>query len=117
MNEPGINTPARFIYLNSYAFLLVFLGVGIALISLHFNSWWVKAPILLAGAYCLKGSIKIFHSWTDKKRNYHILIQRNTNEFRPDTFKEYMGAPCGRLLVRLVLKDLNIPQKYKDLKR
>lgn len=44
-------------------------------------------------------------------------MQRNENTFRPDTFTEYMQAPCGRLLVKIVLKDLNQTDKYKILKK
>ncbi|MBR4115250.1 MAG: hypothetical protein IKK40_04495 [Bacteroidales bacterium] len=44
-------------------------------------------------------------------------MQRNSVEFRSDTFNEYMQAPCGRLLSKIVLHDLNQYEKYADLKR
>ena len=40
---------------------------------------------------------------------------KNKKEFRPETFKVFMQAPCGRLLTKSVLKDLGIRQKYKEL--
>ena len=43
-------------------------------------------------------------------------MERNAKVFRPDTFSEYMTAPCGRLLVKIVLDDLDSPDKYKLLK-
>ena len=50
-----------------------------------------------------------------KKRKYQILITRNNDTFREDTFSEYMKAPCGRLLVKLVLRDLGISNQYCGL--
>ena len=40
---------------------------------------------------------------------------KNKNEFRPDSFKIFMQAPCGRLLTKAVLKDLGLSNKYKEL--
>lgn len=40
---------------------------------------------------------------------------KNKNEFRPDSFQVFMQAPCGRLLTKTVLKDLNLKEKYKEL--
>jgi len=115
MIEKGISSFPRFMYLNTYAYLLFFLGVGILFIPLWRISWWVWAILLIPSGICLKGCNSIMSGWPDKKRKYHILMQRNSDGFRPDTFKEMMEAPCGRLLVRLVLKDLGIPEKYKEL--
>ena len=42
-------------------------------------------------------------------------MDRNAREFRPDSFSEYMQAPCGRLLVRVVLADLGRPGMYAEL--
>lgn len=42
-------------------------------------------------------------------------MERNRTQLRHDTFHEYMQAPCGRLLVRIVLNDLGQTHYYKFL--
>lgn len=116
MKESGISTLPRFLFLNTYAILLLLGGIGFVSISFIINfNWWIFIPCLIAGISCFSGSMKIFRSWKDKKRKYSLLIQRNTPEFTPHSFKEYMKAPCGRLLVILVLKDLGIKGEYRNL--
>ena len=44
-----------------------------------------------------------------------ITIKKNKDEFRPETFKIFMQAPCGRLVTKSVLQDLNQKDKYKEL--
>jgi len=58
---------------------------------------------------------KLFSSWEYKKREIDVLIKRNQNEFRPDTFEVFMQAPCGKLVARQVLRDLNKQDEYKSL--
>ena len=43
-----ISTIPRFIYLNAYAFLLMFMGIGIALIPLYNISLWFVAMQAIA---------------------------------------------------------------------
>lgn len=73
-------------------------------------------PALLIATFCLRGGFGILRSWKDKKRKYDVLIARNSETFRPETFTEFMQAPCGRLLSVIVLRDLKIPEKYAELK-
>ncbi len=118
MSEKPIATFGRFIYLNAYAFLLLFMGVGIAFIPIYrFGQWWLVAVQAVSVFIILKGSVEIFRSWNDKKRKYHVLFERNAESIRPDTFSEYMKAPCGRLLVKIVLKDIDKQNEYKNLKK
>ena len=42
-------------------------------------------------------------------------MAKNKDSFRPDSFKVFMQAPCGRLLVKAVLKDLSLLQKDSNL--
>lgn len=115
MGHP-ISTFARYMYLNTYAFLLLIMGVGIGLIPLYRHSWWwllLQVPLVLL---CFHGSYSIFSSWKDKKRKYDVLMQRNQQQLRPDTFSEFMQAPCGRLLTIIVLKDLHQTGAYSQLK-
>lgn len=111
------NSAFRFIYLNAYSFLLLFLSLFSCLVPLytvHPLFLCVQIPL---GFICLKTSIKLFVSWKDKKRKYAVLLAKNKTEFREDSFVIFMQAPCGRLLVKAVLSDLKIPQKYKELRK
>lgn len=112
-----IATPFRFIYLNLWAFFLLFLGIGVALIPCQRMGVLLLVLQIILVFIIEKGAVKIFYTWEDKKRKYVVLMERNRLEFRPDTFDVYMQAPCGRLLVKLVLKDLGIPEKYDELKK
>jgi len=114
MSHP-ISTFARFMYLNAYAFLLLLVGIGIAFFPGYRIGWWLEAILIVVALVCLRGSWRIFFSWKDKKRKYDMLMQRNAETFRPDTFTEFMQAPCGRLLIRLVLKDMGCPERYAEL--
>jgi len=116
MRHP-ISTFPRFMYLNAYAFLLLLVGTGIALIPCYEVGWWLVAIQVIGAIVCLRVAWRIFATWNDKKRKYDLLMQRNANEWRPDTFNEFMHAPCGRLLTILVLKDMGHPERYKELKR
>ncbi|MDR2595820.1 MAG: hypothetical protein LBC76_00725 [Treponema sp.] len=60
-------------------------------------------------------SNRLFSTWNAKKREIDLLVKRNKNEFRPDTFNVYMQAPCGRLVVREALRELNMQERYKSL--
>ena len=61
-------------------------------------------------------AVKLFSAWQDKKIKYKILMERNKNEFHPETFKIFMQAPCGVLLTKVVLKDLNLKERYSEVK-
>lgn len=111
----GINTLPRFVYLNSYAWLLLFIGAGVAFVPCYEVSVWLVAPQAVAVFFCLKGAIGILRGWSDKQRKYRVLMERNTPQLRPETFTEFMQAPCGKLLVRVVLHDLACPEAYASL--
>lgn len=116
LEKHPISTPSRFLFLNFYAFFLLTLGGGVIAISFIFGNTYLKCGLITAGAYSLYGSLKIFSSWSDKKRKYNILVQRNSPVFRPDTFTEFMSAPCGRLLARVVINDLGMKSRWYELK-
>jgi len=59
--------------------------------------------------------LKLFSSWEDKKIKRKILLGKNCEMFRPDTFEVFMQAPCGRLIVRSVLNELGKSYEYKNL--
>lgn len=113
--QSTISTFGRFVYLNSYAFLLLFAAVGIACIPFWNLSLWCLIPQVILVLYMLASGYHILSAWTDKKRKYTILMERNKKCLRRDTFYEYMQAPCGRLLVKVVLEDLGHPEYYSTL--
>ena len=115
MSVSKISTFPRFLYLNAYAILLAFGGIGIALVPCYEVGWWLVALQVIAFYLCEKNALKIFRSWDDKKRKYTVLMQKNENQFRPDTFTDYMQAPCGQLLAKIVLADLNKSSEYRNL--
>ena len=104
------------LYLNAYAILLLVIGVGICFIPFYKISYLfliVQIPIVFL---LLRGSGVILSSWKSKKRSYKILIEKNKKGFCEESFHEYMEAPCGRLLTKLVLRDLEMEDKYTLLK-
>ena len=105
----------RFLYLNTYAFLFLFCGIIVAVIPLFKVTKWFIIPQLIIGLFCIGQALKLLSTWKDKKIKYEILVGKNKNIFRPDSFKIFMQAPCGRLLTKAVLKDLGMREKYEEL--
>lgn len=117
MCDYSISTFRRYIYINIYAFLIILMGIGIIFLPLSgISPYLIYVQILLA-LICLKAAISILEKWNSKKRRYKKLIEANTDCFNPDSFKEYMQAPCGRLLVKVVLDDLGKKEQYNKLKK
>ncbi len=112
-----ISTFGRFNYLNIYAYLLLIMGVGISFLPLYKVHWLLLVAQIITVIAMLHVSVKIFNSWGSKKRSYAVLMERNRNGVREETFKEYMLAPCGRLLVKIVLTDLGERHQYKKLSK
>lgn len=105
----------RFIYLNTYAFLFLFCGIIVAVIPLFKITKWFIIPQLIIGLFCIGQALKLLSTWKDKIIKYEILVGKNKKTFRPDSFKIFMQAPCGRLLTKAVLKDLGMREKYEEL--
>ena len=107
----------RYLYLNFWGLLLITISLifSITLFLIDY-SYFIPIPIIVI-LICLYGGCNILKTWNDKKRKYHILITKNEKHFYPESFKEYMQAPCGRLLVKIVLKDLNKLDQYKNLNK
>ncbi len=105
----------RFIYLNTYSFLLLICGIIVFAIPLFIVSKILIIPQIFFTLFLLNSAIKLFATWNDKKRMYKVLILKNKKQFRADSFKDFMQAPCGRLLTKAVLKDLRLKEKYKEL--
>ena len=107
----------RYLYLNFWGLLLISISLAFSVTLFFVNySYFLPLPIIII-LICLYGGCNILKTWDDKKRKYSILISKNEKCFNPESFKEYMQAPCGRLLVKIVLKDLNESEQYKSLKK
>jgi len=105
----------RFLYLNIYSFLCII--AGILVISLPFykiNKWILIAQGIIT-LYLLVTGCNLLSTWDDKKKKIAILLGKNKDEFRPDTFEVFMQAPCGRLVVKAVLADLGKSHEYRSL--
>lgn len=110
-----MNKIARFIYLNTYSFLLLICGIAVALIPCYQVSKLLLIPQFFIFFICIKHSAQLFSTWNSKKIKYAVLMERNRKQIRPDTFEVYMQAPCGRLLTKAVLKDLGEKDRYREL--
>jgi hypothetical protein len=90
-------------------------GIIVFTIPLFIVSKILIIPQIFFTLFLLNSAIKLFATWNDKKRMYKVLILKNKKQFRADSFKDFMQAPCGRLLTKAVLKDLRLKEKYKEL--
>jgi len=115
MRKDKNNTVSRFLYLNIYAFLLVFAGIlTVATPFYVFGRWIILVQVMVAVMFFAAAGT-LFSAWEHKKREMALLTKKNQKKFRPDTFAVFMEAPCGRLIVRQVLRDLNMPDEYESL--
>lgn len=112
-----MNAGFRFLYLNFYAGLLLLSGAAAATVPLYRITalfLFIQIPTALL---CIHESVRIFSVWKDKKRRYEKLLERNKAEWEAHSFRPYMISPCGRLLVKAVLSDLNRKDEYRNLKQ
>ncbi|MDR0563270.1 MAG: hypothetical protein LBG73_11370 [Spirochaetaceae bacterium] len=105
----------RFLYLNLYSFLIACAGILTLIAPFYRISRWTLVIQGVAALKLFTVAGKLFSAWKYKKLKMDILIKRNQDEFRPDTFTVFMQSPCGRLMVRQVLRDLHKPDEYKSL--
>jgi hypothetical protein len=106
---------SRFLYLNIYAFLIVFAGILTLILPFYLITKWILIAQGIAAVSLFLISGKLFSTWNAKKKEIELLVNRNKNEFRPDTFEVYMQTLCGRLVVHEVLRELNKQREYKTL--
>ena len=106
---------SKFLYINIYAFLIVFAGILTLILPFYLITKWILIAQGITAISLFLISGKLFSTWNAKKREIDLLINRNKNEFRPETFEVFMQNPCGRLVVHEALKELNIQREYKTL--
>ena len=78
-------------------------------------SIWILIPQGIIILFFLITGCNLFSTWDDKKTKIAILLGKNKDEFRQDTFEVFMQAPCGRLVVKTVLADLGKSHEYRNL--
>ena len=108
------------ILLNTYAFLLDALSIAGGA-----GAWWLfsyghpvyAAAAGVATAALLFAAIRVHLSYTAKLKAYHILYQRNRETLHRNSFYDFMGSPCYRLVVRTVLYRTGHPEEYKVIYR
>lgn len=112
-----MNAGVRFLYLNFYAGLLLLAGAAAVAVPLYRITALFLFIQIPAAFFCLYQSVRIFSVWPDKRRRYEKLLERNAAEWEAHSFRPYMISPCGRLLVKAVLSDLNRKDEYRNLKQ
>jgi hypothetical protein len=105
----------KFLYLNTYAFLIILIGVLVFALPFYKISIWIFIiqAVIVIKLFATAG--RLLAVWNNKKRGIYILLRKNRNEFRPEVFSDYMQAPCGRLVVKYTLSQLGKPNEYKKL--
>jgi hypothetical protein len=101
--------------LNIYSFLVAVAGILVLLLPFYKLTLWTligQVPVVL---YLFKVSFDLFSTYEDKLKKINILILKNKKEFRADTFKVFMQAPCSRLIVKYTLNQINRKNEYKYL--
>jgi hypothetical protein len=95
--------------------LLLLAGILILAAPLYLISPWT---LIIQGFIAIKvfqSAAGLFAAWDDKKRKIAVLLGKNKKEFRAETFRPFMQAPCSRLVVKYVLKEIGREDTYKEL--
>ena len=87
------------------AYLLFQTGLAFSLIA------------LIVGVFLLYGAIGIHGTYPEKCRLYSLLLRKNARLFRMESFKDFMGVPCHRVLVRMLLCKLGRESEYSKIKK
>lgn len=110
-----MNKLFKFFYLNTYSFLLLLCGIIILLFPFfRLNKLLIILQVTISFVFFYH-SMRLFSTYKDKLKKCDILIKKNFKEFKPESFKVFMQAPCGRLVTKTVLKELGKIDKYKSL--
>ena len=70
----------RFLYLNTYSFLLLLCGAITVLIPLYKISKWLIVPQVIGSLFCIKQAIDLFMTWKDKKIKYNPYLYSLMND-------------------------------------
>ena len=106
---------AFFIRVNRYAHILLFMCIMNFTMAFAVRQMPFVIIFIVISITALYKSILIYSDFPHKIREYKILRNRVHLCYRDDLFKMYMDSPCGRLLVKEVLKDFGIEDRYTSL--
>jgi hypothetical protein len=87
----------------------------VLLLPLYKITIWTLAGQIPISLYFFKVSFDLFSTYEEKLKKIDILIGKNKKEFRANTFKVFMQAPCSRLIVKYTLNQINRKNEYKHL--
>lgn len=104
--------------INAYALLLDVLALVAMCLSccMWHSRRMLAVAICVMGVFSLYGGIGIHGTYLEKKRIYSTLLRRNLKDFHKDSFREFFGVPCHRLVVRMVLHEIGHGERYGELK-
>lgn len=106
----------RFLRLNAWAFVLDISAVSsLAIIGAGRHClvfFWLGLVVVFFLAF---NGIRLHSHYPDRVRVLDILIKKNKQGIREDSFCEFMYAPCGRMVVREALDILGEKRLYKKL--
>lgn len=101
--------------LNVYAFLLDGLSIASGAGAWLFFFW--GHPVLagaaaIAAVALFSTAMRVHLSYPAKLKAYNTLYQRNRKVLHRNSFLEFMGSPCYRMVVRAVLCRTGHPEEY-----
>ena len=108
------------LFLNFYFYVLALLGGAATWIIVsgwcHF-AWFGLVPLVYLAFIGWVGGVGVAFSYPVKLRMYRILVQRNKDGFRLETFRNFVDAPCHRLVVRAALLKNGQGGHYREVMR
>lgn len=78
-------------------------------------SFWILAVQGIIAIKLFATGFNMISAYGEKKRKIILLVKKNRDTFRPETFAIFMQAPCGRLIVQAALSDMEKSNEYKNL--
>ena len=108
------------ILFNTYTILLslvLFILILLLVYLIYYEFYWWSLANLCIILYVLKPISFMFSQTKNKIRTYEILMKRNVEDFNESSFKTHLDTPCSRIVVKTVLKDLSIQDRYPTLKK
>jgi hypothetical protein len=107
--------------INRYALLLdlgasASIAFGVAAWRI-FDLWWLAAVFGLLTLLFLPNAQRIHAQSQRKYRAILLLTVRNAKRWSPAGFEKYLASPCGRVVVRTVLRNIGRSSEYRNLKK
>ncbi|GEM_PF-2722709 len=107
------------IAVNVYALLLDVIALAVFWVALPLSRTGFSLCALAAGVgvFLLYGALGIHGTYPEKRRIYSFLLRKNARLFRIESFRDFMGVPCHRVLVWMVLRRLGRQSEYAAVKK